>query len=129
MAGKVPQMLDVRDESTDVIRIVIECSKGASPEMVMAYLYKNTSLQDSYKVNMTCITPRGPERVNMRQALLDFIDFRHEVTVRRLNHEVRLLSERIHVLEGFVKFTLRVIYKSMVFQNMELGSGHVGRIK
>ncbi len=103
MAGKVPHMLDVRDESTDAIRIVIECSKGASPEMVMAYLYKNTSLQDSYKVNMTCITPRGPERVNMRQALLDFIDFRHEVTVRRLNHEVRLLSERIHVLEGFVK--------------------------
>ena len=103
MAGKVPQMLDVRDESTDVIRIVIECSKGASPEMVMAYLYKNTNLQKSFNVNMTCITPRGPERVNMRRALLDFIDFRREVTVRRIKHEVRLLLERIHILEGFVK--------------------------
>ncbi len=103
MDGKVPQLQDVRDESTTDVRIVLECQKGADPEAVMAYLYKNTSLQSIFHVNMTCLTPRGPERVSLRTALLDFLDFRHEVTVRRLRHEVRLLAERIHILEGFVR--------------------------
>ena len=103
MAGKVPQLVDVRDESTDDVRVVLECQKGADPESVMAYLYKHTSLQSIFHVNMTCLTPRGPERVGLRTALLDFVDFRHQVTVRRLKYEVRQLAERIHVLEGFVR--------------------------
>ncbi|MGM9999496.1 MAG: DNA topoisomerase (ATP-hydrolyzing) subunit A [Candidatus Bruticola sp.] len=103
IAGKIPHLQDVRDESAADIRIVLECRREADPTSVMAYLFKNTKLQNQFNVNMTCLTSRGPERVNLRTALLDFIDFRFEVTVRRLNYEVRLLNERIHILEGFVK--------------------------
>ncbi len=103
MAGKIPQLQDVRDESTTDIRIVLECRHDADPTAIMAYLFKNTKLQNQFNVNMTCLTSRGPERVNLRTALLEFVDFRFEVTVRRLNYEVRLLNERIHILEGFVK--------------------------
>lgn len=104
MGGKVPQLLDVRDESTDDVRIVMETQRGADVGAVMAYLYKNTQLQTIFHVNTTCLTPRGPEsRISLRTMLLDFLDFRHVVTVRRLQHEVRLLNERIHVLEGFEK--------------------------
>jgi DNA gyrase subunit A len=103
MEGKVPQLQDVRDESTDEVRVVLECQKGTDPEVVMAYLYKHTALQSIFHVNMTCLTPRGPERVGLRTALLDFLDFRFQVTVRRLRHEVRLLNERIHILDGFVR--------------------------
>ncbi|MGM9992997.1 MAG: DNA topoisomerase (ATP-hydrolyzing) subunit A [Candidatus Bruticola sp.] len=103
MAGKIPHLQDVRDESAADIRIVLECRREADPTAVMAYLFKNTKLQSQFNVNMTCLTSRGPERVNLRTALLEFIDFRFDVTVRRLNYEVRLLNERIHILEGFVK--------------------------
>lgn len=104
MGGKVPQLQDVRDESTDDVRIVMELQRGADIGAVMAYLYKNTQLQTIFHVNTTCLTPRGPEsRISLRTMLQDFLEFRYEVTVRRLKNEVRLLSERIHVLEGFEK--------------------------
>lgn len=103
MSGKIPQLQDVRDESAEEMRICLECRSGSDVNAIMAYLFKNTKLQSAFHVNMTCLTERGPERVNLRGALLDFIDFRFQVTVRRFNHEVRLLNERIHILEGFVK--------------------------
>src|ERR1700743_3698538 len=53
LARKLPYLLDVRDESTTDVRIVLEIKKDADPELVMAYLYKNTPLQQSFHVNMT----------------------------------------------------------------------------
>lgn len=103
LAGKVPQLTDVRDESTSDMRVVLECRAGADPQVIMAYLFKNTKLQNQFNVNMTCLTQNGPRRINLRTALLEFIDFRFEVTVRRLNYEVRQLNERLHILEGFIK--------------------------
>src|SRR5690606_6607201 len=101
-AGKVPQLLDVRDESTDDVRIVMECQRGADVDAVMAYLYKNTGLQSVFHANMTCLTPSGPARLGLKAMLQHFLDFRFEVVKRRFQHELRLLGERIHVLEGFV---------------------------
>ncbi len=103
MAGKLPQVVDVRDESTQDVRVVLECQNGADIEAVMAYLFKHTDLQSTFHVNMTCLTREGPRCLSLRRVLQEFIDFRHEVTVRRLNHEIKQLSERIHILEGFVK--------------------------
>jgi DNA gyrase subunit A len=106
---KVPQLVDVRDESTDEIRIVLELKRESDPELVMAYLYKNTPLQSSFGVNLTCLVPKPgsealvPERVNLRALLVYFIDFRLEVVTRRFRHELRLLEERVHILEGFKK--------------------------
>lgn len=104
---KLPMLLDVRDESTDAIRIVLIVKKEADPETVMAYLYKHTQLRSSFHVNMTCLVPDSsslgvrPDRLSLVEALTHFNQFRYEVTVRRLQHDLRLVKERLHILEGF----------------------------
>ncbi len=107
MEKKLPQLLDVRDESTDVIRVVLMVRKEADPETVMGYLYKHTALLSNFHVNMTCLVPDNsqvgvrPDRVSLVEALDYFNKFRYEVTVRRLQHDLRLLIERLHILQGF----------------------------
>jgi DNA gyrase subunit A len=106
-ARKVPQLVDIRDESTDDVRVVIELKRGEEPEVAMAYLYKHTPLQQAFHVNMTCLVPSEdthlpiPKRVGLREMLRHFLDFRLEVVSRRLAHQLEKLRERIHILEGF----------------------------
>ena len=105
--GKVPQIVDIRDESTEDVRIVLELKRGSSPEAAMAYLFKHTPLQTRFHVNMTALVPTdnpevaAPEKVDLRTALRHFLDFRLEVVTRRLEHELRALEKRIHILKGF----------------------------
>ena len=105
--GKVPQLLDIRDESTDDIRIVLDLKRGAKVEAAMGYLYKYTPLQSRFHVNLTCLLPTEnpqicePKRVNLQEALEYFLRFRLDVVTRRLRHELKQLQERIHILEGF----------------------------
>ncbi len=107
--GKVPQIVDIRDESTDEVRIVLEIKRGANAEAAMAYLFKHTPLQTRFHVNMTCLVPTdnpevaAPKKVNLREALQAFLDFRFEVIVKRLQYDLELLEKRIHILKGFVK--------------------------
>lgn len=114
IAKKVPQLVDIRDESTDDVRIVLELSTGADPDVAMAYLFKNTPLESNFAVNLTALAPSGlvaiseqarplrPELLNLKQMLQHFIDFRLEVVERRLRFEKKKLEERIHILEGLV---------------------------
>ncbi|HEX7070769.1 MAG TPA: DNA topoisomerase IV subunit A [Rhodothermales bacterium] len=108
-AERVPQLADVRDESTDEVRIVLELRRGADPEAAMAYLFKHTSLQTRFHVNMTCLVPTenpevcAPEKANLVTILKHFLDFRMDVLVRRLRHELDQLEKRIHILRGFEK--------------------------
>ncbi len=105
--GQVPQLVDVKDLSTDDVRIKLELRPGASADAALAYLYKNTALQTNFGVNLTCLRPAEgaavavPERLDLRSILLHFLDFRLEVVTRRLNHELAGLLRRIHILEGF----------------------------
>jgi len=98
--------MDVRDESTDVVRIVLELKRGADPGAAMAYLYKHTPLQSNFHVNLTCLAPEGeagataPARLSLRRMLRHFLDFRLEVVTRRLEYRLAKLRERIHLLEG-----------------------------
>ena len=103
MTGKLPQVVDVRDESTADVRIVLECQADADIEAVMAYIFKHTNLQAAFHVNMTCLTSEGPRCIGLLRVLREFVAFRREVTERRLRYEVAQLSKRIHILEGFVK--------------------------
>lgn len=109
LSRKLPQAVDVRDESTDIVRIVIEIKPDASPEAVMAYLFKHTGLQINFNVNLTALTPTDtpgvgqPLRMTLRDLCRHFLDFRLEVVTRRLQHELRELQERLHILEGFLK--------------------------
>ncbi len=62
VSRRLPQATDVRDESTDVVRIVVEIKPDASPEAVMAYLFKHTSLQINFNVNLTALVPTAHAR-------------------------------------------------------------------
>ncbi len=104
---KVPQLVDVRDESTDEVRIVLELRKPNDAPAGMAYLFKNTPLQVNYNVNLTCLMPvvgsdvPQPERANLRKMLWSWLVFRHQTVRRRFEFELEKLRERIHILEGF----------------------------
>ena len=107
IARKLPQLLDVKDLSTEDVRIAIEMKKDADEKMIMAYLFKHTSLQVNFAVNLTCLIPTEnpevgrPERLDLKQILWHFLHFRLEVVTKRLEHELASLRKRIHLLEGF----------------------------
>jgi len=109
VSRRLPQAIDVRDESTDRVRIVVEIKPDASAEAVMAYLFKHTSLQINFNVNLTAIVPTDPAgvgqpaRLTLKDLCRHFLDFRLEVVTRRLRHELRELQERLHILAGFLK--------------------------
>jgi DNA gyrase subunit A len=113
--GQVPQLTNVKDLSTDEVRISLELRPGANAEAAMAYLFKNTPLQTNFNVNLTCLQPSAgaehavPERLDLKSILLHFLDFRLEVVTRRLRHELENLLRRIHILEGF----------AIVFDNLD----------
>jgi DNA gyrase subunit A len=104
---KLPQLLDVKDLSTEDVRIAIEMKKDADEKMIMAYLFKHTPLQINFAVNLTCLIPTEnpelgrPERLDLKQILWHFLHFRLEVVTKRLEHELAALKKRIHLLEGF----------------------------
>jgi DNA gyrase subunit A len=104
---KLPQLVDIRDESTDDIRIVLELAPGASAELAMVYLFKHTNLESTFPVNLTVLVPDEnqllkPEQVSLRTMLSHFLLFREEVTVKRFRFELKQLLARIHLLEGLL---------------------------
>ncbi len=107
LSRKLPHLLDVRDLSTDDVRIALELKGDADPRLVMAYLFKHTALQSNFPVNLTCLVPTEnpnvgkPERLELHQILWQFLHFRLEVVRARLEHELNALKRRIHILEGF----------------------------
>src|SRR5262249_49146706 len=109
LSRKLPPLLDVKDLSTEDVRIAIEMKKDAGEKMVMAYLFKHTPLQINFAVNMTSLIPTEhaevgrPERLDLKQMLWHFLHFRLEVVTKRLEHELASLKKRIHLLEGFEK--------------------------
>jgi DNA gyrase subunit A len=124
LSRKLPPLLDVKDVSTDDVRIALEIKKDADPKMVMAYLFKHTPLQTNFIVNLTCLIPTEneevgrPERLDLHTALMYFLQFRLQVVTNRLEHELDALKKRIHILEGFEKVfdaldeIIRIIRKS-----------------
>jgi DNA gyrase subunit A len=109
IARKLPQLLDVKDLSTEDVRIALEMKKDADEKMIMAYLFKHTPLQINFAVNLTCLIPTEnpelgrPERLDLKQILWHFLHFRLEVVTKRLEHELAALKKRLHILEGFEK--------------------------
>lgn len=109
VSKKLPGLVDVRDESTEETRIVLEVKSGTDPELVMAYLYKNTPMEQRFSLNMTCLVPTSnekvsaPERLSLKQVLEQFVEFRFEVLTRRFENELKRLQDRIHILQGFRK--------------------------
>jgi DNA gyrase subunit A len=113
--GMVPQLVNIKDLSTDEIQILLELKPGANAAAALAYLYKNSPLQVNYSFNMTCLLPAAgadvqvPARLDLKSILQHFLDFRLEVVTRRLQFELKNLLARIHILEGF----------AIVFSNLD----------
>ncbi|MGV3486904.1 MAG: DNA gyrase subunit A, partial [Planctomycetaceae bacterium] len=106
-SGKLPLVEEVRDVSTDEIRIDLVLKKGADAGKVLAYLFKHTPLQSNFNVNLTCLVPTerpevgAPERLGLKEILWHFLHFRLEVVTRRLANELAALERRIHILNGY----------------------------
>jgi len=109
LSRKLPPLVDVKDVSTDDVRIALELKKDADERMVMAYLYRHTPLQTSFPVNLTCLEPTenelvgAPRRLSLHEIIWHFVHFRLGVVTRRLEHELASLKKRMHILEGFEK--------------------------
>ena len=107
ISRKLPPLLDVRDVSTDDIRVELEIKRDADEALVMAYLCRHTPLQVNLGVNLTCLIPTEqddigrPERLDLKAILWHFLHFRMDVVSRRLEHEAAAIARRVHILEGF----------------------------
>src|SRR5690554_8044650 len=101
--GRLDGISDIRDESDrNGMRIVYELRRDAIPNVVLNKLYKYTGLQTSFSVNNICLVNGRPELLNLKQIIGHFVDFRHEVVVRRTTFELKKAEERAHILEGLI---------------------------
>ena len=106
ISKKLPQIVDIRDESTTDVRIVMELAKGADEKNALAFLYKNTTLQQNFNVNLTTLIPTKnefvgkPQQLSLLEILNQFINFRVRVTKAKLTYEKTKLEQRVHLLEG-----------------------------
>jgi DNA gyrase subunit A len=100
---KIDGISDVRDESDrDGIRVVIELKREAMSSVVLNQLYAMTPLQTSYGVNNVALVGGRPMILNLRDMVRHFVDFRHEVVVRRTKFELKEAEKRAHILQGLL---------------------------
>jgi DNA gyrase subunit A len=116
---KLPQVVGLVNESNerDGLRIVLDVKPDADANVIMAYFYRHTQLQDNFAYNLTCLVPVAgddgsektrPERLGLKAILRHFLDFRLITVRRRFEFELAQLRRRIHILEGF-----RIIFNAL----------------
>ncbi len=100
---KIEGISDIRDESDRTgMRIVYELKREAIPNVVLNNLFKQTALQTSFSVNNIALVKGRPVVLNLKDIIVEFVEFRHEVVVRRTKYELRKAEERAHILEGLI---------------------------
>ncbi len=98
---KIIGISDIRDESDrDGMRVVIELKRDSQAEVVLNQLYKHTQMQMTFGVIMLALVNGQPKVMNLKEALQHFVDFRHEVVVRRTKFDLDKAEKRAHILEG-----------------------------
>jgi len=98
---KIVGITDLRDESDkDGIRVVIETKRDAVPEVILNQLYKHTQLQDTFGIILLALVDGIPKIMPLKTILNHFINFRHEIVVRRTEFDLREADARAHILEG-----------------------------
>ncbi|MEO8962505.1 MAG: DNA topoisomerase (ATP-hydrolyzing), partial [Ginsengibacter sp.] len=95
---------DVNNESNNKegTRIVVDLKKDVISQVVINHLYKHTELQTSFGINNVALVKGRPQTLNVKDLIREFVDFRHEVVIRRTRFELRKAEERAHILEGFL---------------------------
>jgi len=100
---KVPEVSDLRDESDKSgIRIVIELKRDAIPKVALNKLYKHTSMQTTFGVNIVALVDQVPRTLGLLPLVKNYVDHQREVVVRRTKHELRRAEARAHILEGLL---------------------------
>ena len=100
-AKKVEGIRDIRDESDkDGIRVVIETKRDAIPEIILNQLFKYTQLQDTFGIIMLALVGGIPKLLKLKNMLRYFIEFRHEIVVRRTQFDLNQAEAKAHILEG-----------------------------
>lgn len=100
---KLEGISDIRDESDrNGMRIVYELRRDAVTNVVLNNLFKYTALQSSFSVNNIALSKGRPVTLNLKDMIAEFVEFRHEVVVRRTRFELRKAEERAHILEGLI---------------------------
>ncbi|HRP59832.1 MAG TPA: DNA gyrase subunit A, partial [Vicingus sp.] len=100
---KIEGISDIRDESDRTgMRIVYELKREAIANVVLNNLFKYTALQTSFSVNNIALVKGKPVMLNLKDLIVEFVEFRHEVVVRRSKYELRKAEERAHILEGLI---------------------------
>jgi DNA gyrase subunit A len=99
---KIEGISEVRDESDrHGMRMVIELKRDAQSAKVLNNLYKYTSMQSAFHINMLALVDQQPRILNLKEALNCYIDFRKEVITRRSKFDLQKAKDRAHILEGF----------------------------
>ncbi len=101
---KVPILADIRDESADDVRMILEPrSKNVDPDVLMGMLYRNSDLEVRFSLNMNVLIDGvTPKVCSMKEVLRAFLDFRREVLLRRSRHRLAKIDNRLEVLQGLI---------------------------
>ena len=100
---KIDGIVEVRDESAEDVRIVVDLKKTANKELIVNYLLKNTDLQISYNFNMIAIVKKRPRLLGLKQALDAFTLHQKEVITRRSQFDLDHAKSELHIVEGLIK--------------------------
>lgn len=113
MIEKIGQMVEdkriegityINDESSrEGIRVVIRVKQGSNSNVVLNTLFKYTALQSSFAINNVALVKGRPMTMNLKDMLRTFVDFRHEVVLRRTRFDLEKAQKRAHILEGLLK--------------------------
>ena len=95
------EISDIRDESDENTRIVIELKRGEVPRVVLNKLFKMTPLESSFGVILLALDQQRPKQMNIKEMLECFLEHRREVVSRRTQFRLRKAEERLHILEGY----------------------------
>ena len=100
---KIEGISDINDESDrNGMRIVYDLKRDAITNVVLNNLFKYTALQTSFSVNNIALVNGRPEMLNLKDMILHFVNFRHEVVIKRTEYELRKAKDKAHILEGLI---------------------------
>ena len=101
---KLPLLADVRDESTEQVRVVLEPkSRNVEPAVLMETLFRATPLESRFPLNMNVLDAnRTPRVMSLKEVLRAWLDHRHEVLQRRTNHRLGAIARRLEILDGYL---------------------------
>ncbi len=107
---KLPLLGDVRDESTEQVRLVLDPkTRGIEPEVLMETMFRATALETRFPLNMNVLTAdRVPRVLGLREVLRAWLDHRHEVLVRRTEYRLEAIGRRLEILAGFLAVFLNL---------------------